>query len=371
MKRKNYSKYMSFDIEKKSIELELIFDSINKPIILIDKNFQIKRLNRASLDFLSSQNFAEFIDQKCFTKLYGRDKICPYCPFDSEKNSFDNAFIENREIHREILLKNETIRLSFFPIFQDNDFHSVVENISNLTSKLEKEEEKLKYRNLASLGVMISGVAHELNNPLTGIGFTVQNLLNNLQHITNDFLKNRLDMIQKDLERASNVVNDIISFAKPEKQKYYLTDINTIVHNSKEATQRLYPDLSKNIQWEIHNEYDDSFYFDPSKMERVFLNLFRNALQAFDYKKGQIRIDIKKKKNMVQLSIEDNAGGIDKQAIDKIFDPFYSNKKDSMGTGLGLSICFSIIADHQGKISVKSKDDRTKFQITLPLIKKL
>jgi signal transduction histidine kinase len=370
------SSQFSFNAEEKSKELESLLDSISSPIILVEKNFTVKRANLSTKNFLDKDSFQSIIQNKCYSILYKRSSICPYCPFlndesnYNETNVFEEVFSQNKEINKQIILKSDTkaevLKLSFFPIYSEKKVTHFVEMITNITSNLEKEEENLKFRNLASLGVMISGIAHELNNPLTGIGFTVQNLLNNLSHINTEFIQNRLNMIKNDLEKASSIVADIMSFSKPEKQKFVLADINSILIKSKESTQRLYPDLSKNIVWDINSESEFVFMFDTSKIERVFTNIFRNSLQAFDYRKGTIRIDIKKKKNSVQISVDDNAGGIDDSIINKIFDPFFTNKKDGTGTGLGLSICYSIIKEHNGKISVKSKDDRTKFIISLP-----
>ena len=151
--------------------------------------------------------------------------------------------------------------------------------------------------------------------------------------------------------------------------KYTLADLVEVIYKAKETVQRLYPDLSKNISWDINADDEYIFYFNPFKIERLFLNLFRNSLQAFDYSKGYIRVDVKKKKNSTIVTIEDNAGGIPENVVDKIFDPFYSNRKEGTGTGLGLSICHSIVKDHNGKINVKSTDDRTKFSISIPTIK--
>ncbi|MBK8397388.1 MAG: HAMP domain-containing histidine kinase [Leptospiraceae bacterium] len=367
--------------EEKIKELQAIIDGITEPLILINQNFDIKRVNHVTLSFSDEEAYKDIIGKKCYTKLYGRENICPYCPFVSHKmdNSdfsdvFDTSSFPIPELKREVLFKfegkNQNLNLTFFPLIdKEGKIHSFVEKISNITRIKEKEEENLRMRNLASLGIMISGVAHEINNPLTGISLTVQNLVNNLNHFAPDVILNRLDLIQKDLARAALIVSDIISFAKPERSKYTLADILEVIYKAKETVQRLYPDLSKNVTWDINADDEYIFYFNPFKIERLFLNLFRNSLQAFDYTRGYIRVDVKKKKNSTVVTIEDNAGGIPENVVDKIFDPFFSNRKEGSGTGLGLSICHSIVKDHNGKINVKSTDDRTKFSISLPTIK--
>ncbi len=366
---------MNFDIEQKSKELELIFDSLDTPLVLIDLDFNVDRINKPSIPFFNSNSFNNFLDLKCYSVLYNRSEICPYCPLKNLKkgNQSDlvEIFKEYKEIYRNIFIDKKNIILKFLPIYKNGEIVSFIEKVSNQEANIQKQEENLRLRNLASLGVMISGVAHELNNPLTGIGFTVQNLINNLEHYEKKSIQNRLDMVLKDLEKASSLVKDILNFSKPEKQKLILGNIYDVAIKAKETTVRLYPELIKNISWEIQTEQDFIFYFDSLKIERVFLNLYRNSIQAADYKKSLIRVDIKKKKHNISVSIEDNAGGISEDKIDKIFDPFVTSKKDSSGTGLGLTICHSIISEHGGKISVKSKEDRTKFQFSLPYQRKL
>ncbi len=357
-------------------ELELILNGITEPLVLIDPQFTIKRQNKASVDFIKKRKTISIRDKQCYKALYNRDNVCPFCPFgnhDSQKENFDDVFLENnysenfeREIFFKSNVKTETLYLSFFPLTKNGKIYSIVEKISNITEIKAKDEETLRMRNLASLGVLVSGVAHELNNPLTGIGLTVQNLINNLESKDIQFFEKRLDMIKKDLARASIIVTDILSFAKPGKVTKALGDIRESIISAKETVERLYPFLSKEIEWEIECEHGNFFYFNPVKIERLFLNIFRNSIQAFDYKKGGIRVEVRKTKKWFHIFVEDDAGGISREILDKIFDPFFTNSKSGNGTGLGLSICHSIVNEHDGTISVKSYDKKTRFFISLP-----
>lgn len=366
--------------EEELIELKAIVDGIPDPIILINNEFRIKYINHATLNFVEGADKNNFIlGKKCYNSLYSRDYICPYCPLLDHKieNEDYNDAVDLESVPRQGLSsqiiykingKNEVLNLNFFPLEKKGKIHSFVEKISYMTKVKEKEEEDLRMRNLASLGIMISGVAHELNNPLTGISLTVQNLQNNLSNFNQDSFAERLDLIQKDLYKAAHIVSDIISFAKPEKTKYTLADIHDTVIKAKESAERFSAQMAKEIRWEIVSEPDMVFYFNPLKIERLFLNLFRNSIQAFDYNEGKIKVQIKKSKGACKVYIEDDAGGIPEDVIDKIFDPFFTNKKDGSGTGLGLSICHSIIKEHNGKINVKSQDKKTTFAISLPFI---
>ncbi len=354
-------------------ELQAILDSISEPIVLIDEDYRLVRVNYATLVFVGAEKFSSVIGKKCYSTLYNRENICPYCPIISylQKNKNNENPTSTIELDTQILLrkneKTENIYISFFPFRQkEGTAFSFVEKISNITKEKEKEEENLRLRNLASLGIMISGVAHELNNPLTGINLTIQNLSKEISKDASPSVKEKINSIEHDLKRASSIVSDIISFAKPQKIAKTYSDISETIYKAKETIERLYPGLCSSVSWEINRENETEFYFNAMKMERLFINLFRNSIQAIDYKKGKIAIEIKKKKNNYQIVVEDNGGGISSDIIDKIFDPFFTNKKDGIGTGLGLSVSHSIVKEHGGKINVKSYDNKTRFIISIP-----
>jgi signal transduction histidine kinase len=357
--------------------LNQIFNGITEPLIYIEEDFKIRNLNSAAVEFSKKTRKDELINQFCYEAIYGRDEICPYCPalISREDKSLNGLFPINSSnkrntISREILYKSKShtknLYLDYFPIEENGKVVSIVEKISDITSIKEKEEESLRMRNLASIGILVSGIAHELNNPLTGINLTLQNLQNSLQKSSLEFIEKRLEMIRNDVNRAAHIVSEIISFAKPEKLKLNNGDIGETIKKAKDNVIRLYPVLSKNIEFILN--FDSNYFlpFNSFKMERVFQNLFRNSLQAFDYRTGYIRVDMRKTKNMIHVIIEDNAGGIPTNIVDKIFDPFFTSNKQSNGTGLGLSVIYAIIREHQGNIIVKTMDDKTRFTISLP-----
>ena len=359
----------------KSAELQSILDGITDPIILIDTGFRIKRLNLSALEFMHSKRFSEIVGHKCFEMIYGRTAVCPYCPFiKSKSNTFNNVFKgKNRHsrFHRDIYqnledYKKQILSLEFFPVENSGTIYSFVEKITNITRIREDEEEELRIRNLASLGILVSGVAHELNNPLTGMSLTLQNLKNNITTFDPVFFSNRIELIQKDLSKAAMIVKDIINFAKPDKLKATMNNLSEVIHYSMDTVTRIYPALCKQIQWEIKCDEQMVFLFNPVKMERLFLNLFKNALQEFNYSKGKISIKVREKKDTIVVTVEDNAGGIPESIINKIFDPFFTRNKTDSGTGLGLSICYAIVKDHGGTIKVESPGRKTIFTINLP-----
>jgi nitrogen-specific signal transduction histidine kinase len=193
---------------------EDIINSITEPLYFIDIDFSIYYQNKAGKGFAKHSQSDTINTKKCYEAIYGREDICPYCPLNSDtgigdlNNTLEHIFPKDntgkRESKfREILYKNKShtqnLYLDFYPVERGNRLIGIVEKISDITSIKEKEEESLRMRNLASIGILVSGIAHELNNPLTGINLTLQNLQNSLHKVSLDFIEKRLDMIRNDV----------------------------------------------------------------------------------------------------------------------------------------------------------------------------
>jgi len=340
-------------------------DALIFPVIAVNENFQVIRLNQAALDRSDQKNFPEALKHYCYEILYGRKNICPYCPFSPENQTQPDGEVHERIIQSAGANNEEkTLRLLFHRIKSERLYF--VETIEDITKQRERQEEMVRMEKLAALGTMVSGIAHELNNPLTGIGLTLQNLAANAKTMTSEEIQKRMHMLQKDLDRASRIVSDILTFARPGEINLTPGDVIHIIQRAIATIQRLYPVLSRRVEWKLEGEQEAITYIHPEKLERVFINLFRNSIQALDYASGHIRVDIKKTVKWIHVIVEDDAGGIGAEEIDKIFHPFFSKSEDKRGTGLGLSICHSIITQHKGKIRVRSFENQTKFYLSLP-----
>jgi len=350
-------------------EIRNILDSIIFPVIAVDGDFKVRRLNKAALDRSSISDFKEALGQPCYQVLYSRNSTCPYCPYSAENGDQKDGTTIEKIIHEQSKTDNgveeKTLRLLFHKM--DSDRMIFLETIEDITLQRELHEEAVRMERLAAIGTMISGIAHELNNPLTGIGLTLQNLKANINTMTGDEILKRLNLLSKDLDRASRVVTDILTFSRPGEIKLAPGDIVQVIKRAIANIKRLYPVLSRRVEWIFEGENEVITGINPEKLERVFINLFKNSLQAFDYNRGSIKLDIKKTIKWIHIIIEDDAGGIPEDAVNRVFHPFFTKSVDSSGTGLGLSICHSIIAEHRGKIRLRSIGNQTKFYISLPL----
>lgn len=296
-------------------------------------------------------------------------------------------------------------------------FNQMAENLQNLyidlenkvkerTKELEDANKELKSaqvmmvhsEKMRSLGQLVAGITHEINNPINfihGNMVHLKNYSNTLIEIINlyesyennlsneirqelkelkekwelDFIKEDLPMLIKSCyegtERTKNIILDLKNFSR----------LDEMVVNSINLPKEI--DTTLNIlhnkikgRIEIIKEYDEEIPLTEGyggQLNQVFMNILDNACYAIK-EKGTIYIRLQKNENSVIIEFEDTGVGMRKEQIDKIFDPFYTTKPVGVGTGLGMSISYKVIQKHNGTISVESIEGKgTKFKIQLPL----
>jgi PAS domain S-box-containing protein len=219
---------------------------------------------------------------------------------------------------------------------------------------------------LASIGQLAAGVAHEINNPLTGvIGFS--HLMMN-RDIPND-MKQDLQVINSEAQRVAKIVENLLVFAHQRKTGREYVAINDII--TKVLELRTYEMRVNNI--EVETRLDPNLPLtmaDTGQLQQVFLNIVLNAEYSMTkaHHKGNLLVKTGQINGNIRASITDNGAGISRENLDKIFNPFFTTKEVGKGTGLGLSICHGIITQHDGRIYARSEPGKgATFVIELPI----
>jgi signal transduction histidine kinase len=258
------------------------------------------------------------------------------------------------------------------------------------------QEQLIQTEKMASLGQLVSGIAHEIKNPLNFIygntGFLadytqkLQGLVESFEKFESisdsdkaemdrmkdgihyafvkDDLKILIDNFAEGARRINTIVSDLRTFSRMDTDKISEVDI----HSSIEMSLNLMRNQYKN-RVEIHKEYGDipKIQGYSGKLNQVFMNLLSNAFQAIQGN-GEVWIRTRSNDSVVEIEIEDNGIGIPRENLKRIFEPFFSTKPVGQGTGLGLSISYGIIEQHQGKIHVNSVPQKgTTFAVRLPI----
>jgi len=228
------------------------------------------------------------------------------------------------------------------------------------------QEDLNRSSRLASVGELAAGVAHEINNPLTGIiGFSERLL----RKSTDATVKQDLERIYTEAWRTARVVENLLTFARRKDPKKERSNINDILLKALEL--RIYELKTSNI--EVVTKLTStlpSAVVDFCQIQQVFLNIIMNVEQAMveANHRGKLTIKTEEHNSHINVRFTDDGPGIPKENLDKVFDPFFTSRGEKGGTGLGLSICHSIVTEHGGRLYVRSKPGKgTTFFVELPL----
>jgi two-component system NtrC family sensor kinase len=246
----------------------------------------------------------------------------------------------------------------------------VAKDISN--EKL-LQQQLIQSEKLSAIGELISGIAHELNNPLTGVMGYSQLL--QLREDLDDRAKENLHKINNLALRCQRIVQNLLFFARKQKPERTLTDINEIIEKTVEL--RSYELQVNNI--EIHRNLDRNLpktIADAHQLQQVFLNIITNAEQAMLESNGRgqlkIRTGTDSQNANIIVEIKDDGPGIPENHLNRIFDPFFTTKEVGKGTGLGLSLSYGMIKEHGGNIYVRSRlNEGSTFFVEIPIMANL
>ena len=235
----------------------------------------------------------------------------------------------------------------------------------DMTVEREMRARLMEADRLAAVGELVAGVAHEVNNPLSSISAFAQLLLRD--PALGEAQRESIEVIRSETTRASQVVKDLLAFARRSEPHREAVDLNTIV--SRSLRLRQYEVNVDGIEVEAELEPDPPAVMgDARQLQQVCLNLLTNAIQAVaGVAAPRVRLVTRSEEEQVILEVIDNGPGIPAPVRARIFEPFYTTKREGEGTGLGLSVSYGIVASHGGSIAVVgSSVAGTTFRVTLP-----
>jgi two-component system, NtrC family, sensor kinase len=252
---------------------------------------------------------------------------------------------------------------------EQGEINSVVVVMTDITDAASLQAKLMHTEKMAALGQLVSGVAHEVNNPLAAIvGFT--DLLLENPAVPDD-AKDELQVILQEAQRTRVIVQNLLSFARQMPAQREPAQVNTIL----KQTMKLRAYDLENHGVDLTEKYAVELPMvigDPHQLQQVFLNILNNAYDAVQEirRTGKIEVQTLHRGDKIEIMFRDNGPGISQ--IDRIFDPFFTTKEVGKGTGLGLSICYGIIQAHRGEIIAKNNPDGdgSTFIVRLPIAEK-
>jgi len=358
--------------ESKS-RVQILFNAITDAVTVIDHDLNILMSNQKNIGNKG----------KCYKKVFNREQPCDDC-------LVARVFEQKTSVRQEKEIDDGHYLLQAYPILDaKGNVEAALEISRVITKEKNLERQLLQADKLASLGQLVSGIGHEINNPNTFIRgnlYIIQEAMNDIFPILDQYHKSnpdariaRLDydifrqsvpVLIEDMVQGANRIKGIVDglrkFAKKDEGLLNETvNINTIT----EACLRLADN-------QIRRTADVKVSLDPGlpsitgnsqKLQQVIVNILINASQAIDKQRGTIHVMSQSTDKEVVLKVKDDGKGMDDRILRQIFDPFFTTKRHQGGTGLGLSIAYGIIKEHQGRIEVESKAGMgTTFSIYIP-----
>ncbi len=247
----------------------------------------------------------------------------------------------------------------------------LIEAFNRMAAELESRWDQLvESRKLASIGTFTSGIAHELNNPLNNISLTAETLLEECDTLDKAESKEMILDIINQASRASEVVRNLLDFSRTEAPALKKLEVEEVIQKTVSLIKNQLMIVGVKLQLNIPKDIPP-IRGNLHNLEQVFLNLLLNAIQAMP-EGGEITIEARSTEDgYVAIEVSDTGVGIKPEALEKVFDPFYTTKPAGRGTGLGLSIVYGIIKKHGGYVEVKSEVNLgTTFTVYLPIYEK-
>jgi two-component system NtrC family sensor kinase len=277
------------------------------------------------------------------------------------------GFLEKREFL--LIDKNGweiPVYISAVILFEQGKEIGSVGIFTDLREKKELEKQLLRTEKLSSLGKLAAGIAHEINQPLTGV-LTFAHLLQK-KFKEDEATRTDLEVIIRETTRIKKIVQGVLDFGRETPMKKQLQPIEKIIEDTLEIIVHQERFFGINLM----KSYDPEVppvVVDESRLEQVFMNIILNAVEAMQGS-GTLTIRTRQTPEWVEVDLTDTGPGIPEEVQEKVFDPFFTSKfsTEGLGMGLGLAISYGIIKNHNGDIQVKSSPgDGTTFTIRLPL----
>ena len=249
---------------------------------------------------------------------------------------------------------------------------------SDETKRLEQEQQIVQASKMATLGEMATGIAHELNQPLSVIKTASNFFMKKINHqepIPEEILLTLSREIDSHVDRATRIINHMRQFGRKSEITSDKIQVNDILKSAFEIFSQQLKVRGIDVLWELEEDIP-CVMADANRLEQVFINLLLNARDAIDEKyndqrlsknMGRITLKTSADTKNVGIVVSDTGIGIPADKLNKIFDPFFTTKTVGKGTGLGLSITYSIVKEYQGNIRAINNDDGgATFIITFP-----
>jgi len=333
-----------------------LFESAGPSLIIIDQRRSFQLVNCA-FEALCGYKRKDLIGKRTLDLFLKSEDGDDALPDPTKTGHFETEFVDRH---------GRTLQIHISSTVIPGTNHTLV-SLIDMTNQRELERRLYRSEELAAIGELSAGIAHEIRNPLVAIKTSV-GLLQEETELTDEGHQ-LLEVVREETEQMAAIVEDFLQFARPRQPSFEEVEVNQVLRD----VMKRYKEVNDNkeIHW-IENLNDDLpvLWLDRYQIQQVFTNLVLNSLDAME-NGGTLeirsqKIDDAESDGSIQIIVRDTGTGILPDHLNKIFQPFYSTKEK--GTGMGLAICRRIIDQHSGDIEVESESGKgTNFSVILPI----
>jgi len=370
--------------------IHMAFDGTEDPLFLLSSDMKVKMHNWAVSRYFGITETEDILDHPCYWSFHRRLVPCENCPA-LAAISIGKTVMEERKNPR----NPEKVKMyCAYPLKNINgELEGIVLRITDITERKLFEKQLIRSEKLASLGLLISSIAHEINNPNNFITLNIPILRAYFEevlpivdiHAENqpdlelvhmpyaDFRKdvfNLLDNVDHGAARIGNVISALKGFSQvngPREERW--VDLGSLINRTLAICDFKMKSTVKSFIKEVPSNLPKVFT-DPDYLEQIIINLLVNAADACGGKKSWVRLGAEVRdtwSNHTMIEVTDNGCGMDQETMGKIFDPFFTTKSRAQGTGLGLYICHNLVEGLGGRIEVEScPGSGSTFRVILP-----
>jgi histidine kinase len=366
-----HTKLLEEELKKSEQKYSAIFDNIPNPVFVLNiKTLEILDCNGSVASVYGYPK--ESIIGSSFLRLFRKE----------EHEYYENLIKTSTEINQarhfngsgDPLFVNIRISPSDYP-----GGKVLLVTTSDITKRLETEQQLIQASKMATLGEMATGVAHELNQPLTVIKTASRFFMRKIarkEKIGDEVMSTMAAEIDSYVDRANKIINHMRQFGRQSDVSLQKVCVNSVLERALEILGQQLKVRGIEVVWELTPDLPP-ILADPDRLEQVFINLLINARDAIDEKwqsqpheKGEKKITLKTSTDdaVIIVEVKDTGPGIPAAMLERIFEPFFTTKKVGQGTGLGLSISYGIIKDCKGSIrAISEENEGTRFKIKFPI----
>ena len=339
-----------------------LVESASDAIVTLDANGRFTTVNHAA-EIISGYRREELVGQ-WFAPMLSDDELPKALAHFQKALAGETGLFETQFYRKDG--EGRTISVTYSTPQRDEEVLCLIRDV---TDQKMLQEQLIQSEKMSAIGQLVSGVAHELNNPLAGISAFAQLLLAEKRFPPDQ--RTAAETIYSEARRASRIVQNLLTFARQHKAEKGPAAINQVLDDTLEL--RGYELRVRGI--DVRREYDEALpdtMGDGHQLQQVFLNLITNAEQAMERAEGRhhrLTVRTRNDGDIIRIEVEDTGGGIPPNLLERIFNPFFTTKPTGHGTGLGLSISLGIVREHEGRIwAENTPQGGARFIVELPVI---